>query len=430
MVFKRNVFERIGVSGHDQKNTGIVCRFWKQGNCTHNPCRFVHGESPSPSPTPYSSHSRSNVYVRGGSQSSSQQSCSNVYDDEKKSPETICGEWKLGSCLRGDKCQFAHSWFRGDRLSMLGRLPGDGSSAVSGLCIASGVSKLYCGSIDGFLQARDSKSGQVLASINVGGKIGCMMADGDWLYVGLESMVKVWNIHSGALHTLAGPVGQVHALHSDTIGHVFAAAQDGTIWAWKISTDEQGNIFQPVASMIGHTSAVISLRCGAASRVYSGSIDGTIKVWDVKTWQCIETFKGHDDAVTSLLCYDAFLLSCSLDKKIKVWGLNEERRLEVIYTHEEAHAALALCGIDGIELCGKDVLLCSWNNESVGIYELPSFIEKGRMYSKGEVRGLGVGSKGMFFTGDASGVVTAWNMAEEVAEDGSSRQKKRRKMEQ
>ncbi|CAN0906927.1 Zinc finger CCCH domain-containing protein 48 [Linum grandiflorum] len=375
MVFKRNVFERIGVSGHDQKNTGIVCRFWKQGNCTHNPCRFVHGESPSPSPTPYSSHSRSNVYVRGGSQSSSQQSCSNVYvrsklppvdihqrdssskhanivadekiiltakDDEKKSPETICGE-----------------------------LPGDGSSAVSGLCIASGVSKLYCGSIDGFLQARDSKSGQVLASINVGGKIGC------------------------ALHTLAGPVGQVHALHSDTIGHVFAAAQDGTIWAWKISTDEQGNIFQ-----------------------------------DVKTWQCIETFKGHDDAVTSLLCYDAFLLSCSLDKKIKVWGLNEERRLEVIYTHEEAHAALALCGIDGIELCGKDVLLCSWNNESVGIYELPSFIEKGRMYSKGEVRGLGVGSKGMFFTGDASGVVTAWNMAEEVAEDGSSRQKKRRKMEQ
>ncbi|CAN0906932.1 Zinc finger CCCH domain-containing protein 17 [Linum grandiflorum] len=358
MVFKRNVFERIGVSGHDQKNTGIVCRFWKQGNCTHNPCRFVHGESPSPSPTPYSSHSRSNVYVRGGSQSSSQQSCSNVYDDEKKSPETICGEWKLGSCLRGDKCQFAHSWFRGDRLSMLGRLPGD------------------------------------------------------------------------ALHTLAGPVGQVHALHSDTIGHVFAAAQDGTIWAWKISTDEQGNIFQPVASMIGHTSAVISLRCGAASRVYSGSIDGTIKVWDVKTWQCIETFKGHDDAVTSLLCYDAFLLSCSLDKKIKVWGLNEERRLEVIYTHEEAHAALALCGIDGIELCGKDVLLCSWNNESVGIYELPSFIEKGRMYSKGEVRGLGVGSKGMFFTGDASGVVTAWNMAEEVAEDGSSRQKKRRKMEQ
>ncbi|CAN0906933.1 Zinc finger CCCH domain-containing protein 17 [Linum grandiflorum] len=358
MVFKRNVFERIGVSGHDQKNTGIVCRFWKQGNCTHNPCRFVHGESPSPSPTPYSSHqSCSNVYVRSKlppvdiHQRDSSSKHANIVadekiiltakDDEKKSPETICGEWKLGSCLRG-----------------------------------------------------------------------------------------VWNIHSGALHTLAGPVGQVHALHSDTIGHVFAAAQDGTIWAWKISTDEQGNIFQPVASMIGHTSAVISLRCGAASRVYSGSIDGTIKVWDVKTWQCIETFKGHDDAVTSLLCYDAFLLSCSLDKKIKVWGLNEERRLEVIYTHEEAHAALALCGIDGIELCGKDVLLCSWNNESVGIYELPSFIEKGRMYSKGEVRGLGVGSKGMFFTGDASGVVTAWNMAEEVAEDGSSRQKKRRKMEQ
>ncbi|CAN0909043.1 Zinc finger CCCH domain-containing protein 17 [Linum grandiflorum] len=315
---------------------------------------------------------------------------------------------------------------------MLGRLPGDGGSAVSGLCVASGVSKLYGGSIDGVVKAWDSNNGQASGSINIGGKIGCMHADGDWIYVGLESMVKVGNIHSGAVHTLAGPVGQVHALHVGYTEHLFAAAQDGTIWAWKTSADEQGNIFQPVASMTGHTNAVISLRSGGGNKVYSGSIDGTIKVWDVKTWQCTETFKGHDDAVTSLLCYDQFLLSCSLDKKIKVWATSpgEERRLEVIYTHEEAHAALALCGIGGIELCGKSVLLCSWNNESVGVYELPSFIEKGRIYSKGEVRGLGVGSKGMFFTGDASGVVTAWNMEEEVAEDGSSRQKKRRKMEQ
>ncbi|CAN0870851.1 Zinc finger CCCH domain-containing protein 48 [Linum grandiflorum] len=458
-----NVFQRLGASGHDHKNTRPVCRFWKRGNCTNKPCRFLHGESPSASPSP-ASHPRSNVYVRG-SQSSSQQPRSNVYvrqsqsklppstpvdsrqrdsskpatvpkpnivadeivlvtakDDQKKSEETICAEWKLGTCFKGDKCRFLHSWCRGDGFSMLVTLPGHGSSPVACLSFASGVSKLYCGSIDGVLQAWDSNSGQVPASINAGGKIGCMVTEGDWLYVGMESMVKVWNIHSGALHTLAGPVGQVHALDLDLdLTVVFAAAQDGKIWAWKTGSDEQGNMFQPAASLIGHKSAVISLRFGAG-RLYSGSIDGTIKQWDITTSECIQTFKGHDDAVTSLLCYDAFLLSCSLDKKIKVWGLGKEGRLEVVYTHEEAHGALALSGTK------KNMLLCSWKNESVAMYELPSFVEKGRMYSKGEVKGLGRGIKGqgMFFTGDASGVVTVWTLPEEEAQDGSSRQKKRK----
>ena len=78
MVLKSNVFDRLGVSGHDQKNSRTVCRFWKVGKCTHQPCRYFHGESPSaaPSPSPYR---RSNVYNRGGSQYSSQQPRSNVY---------------------------------------------------------------------------------------------------------------------------------------------------------------------------------------------------------------------------------------------------------------------------------------------------------------------------------------------------------------
>ena len=60
------------------------------------------------------------------------------------------------------------------------------------------------------------------------------------------------------------------------------------------------------------------------------------------------------------------------------------------------------------------MLLCSSNNDSVGLYELPSFVEKGRMYSKCEVRSLGGGTGGMFFTGDASGVVTVWKLALEA----------------
>ncbi|CAN0870297.1 hypothetical protein LINGRAHAP2_LOCUS9487 [Linum grandiflorum] len=60
------------------------------------------------------------------------------------------------------------------------------------------------------------------------------------------------------------------------------------------------------------------------------------------------------------------------------------------------------------------MLLCSWNNNSVGVYELPSFVEKGRMYAKGEVRSFGERPDGMVFTRDVAGLVTVWRLTEEV----------------
>ncbi|CAN0881215.1 hypothetical protein LINGRAHAP2_LOCUS14109 [Linum grandiflorum] len=40
------------------------------------------------------------------------------------------------------------------------------------------------------------------------------------------------------------------------------------------------------------------------------------------------------------------------------------------------------------------MLLCSWRNESVRMYELPSFAEKRRTYSKCEVRSIEEGTAG------------------------------------
>ncbi|CAI0457404.1 unnamed protein product [Linum tenue] len=68
-----------------------------------------------------------------------------------------------------------------------------------------------------------------------------------------------------------------------------------------------------------------------------------------------------------------------------------------------------MCGVEDMD--GKPVLLCSWNDDSVGLYELPSFAEKGRMYAKGEVRSIKGGPGGLVFTGDATGLVTVWKLA-------------------
>ncbi|VVA98309.1 unnamed protein product [Arabis nemorensis] len=51
----------------------------------------------------------------------------------------------------------------------------------------------------------------------------------------------------------------------------------------------------------------------------------------------------------SLICWDQFLLSCSLDNTVKIWAAIEGGNLEVTYTHKEEHGVLALCGVHDAE---------------------------------------------------------------------------------
>ncbi|CAN0898496.1 Zinc finger CCCH domain-containing protein 17 [Linum grandiflorum] len=399
MVQNTNVFKRIRFPGHDQKNSRIVCRFWQKGYCNHNPCRFVHGEQPSPAP--YKSQPRSHVYIRP--------SQSKRWSRPAPQKSKVADEKKIVVIAEDAEKNSREFSFRGDGLSMVTKLV-HGNSAVTGLSLPSGFDKLFSGGSDGVLKAWDCNSGEVVATVNTGGKIGCLISEGDWLYVGLPSMVKALNLNSGAEYILNGPTGQVYAL-AIGMGIVFAGAQDGEIQGWKITPDEQEQLFKPTASLTGHKSPVISLKFGPCSKLFSGSMDGAINVWDCSTFQKLWTFKGHDEAVMSLLYFSDYLISCSLDHKIKVWTCDEEGRLEVVYTHEEEDGALALCGV---VRSGKPLLLCSWNDDSVGIYELPSFAEKGRMYLKGEARSLGEGPDGLIFTGDASGLLTVWQLTEEA----------------
>ncbi|WRX15093.1 WD40 repeat - like 10, partial [Theobroma cacao] len=84
----------------------------------------------------------------------------------------------------------------------------------------------------------------------------------------------------------------------------------------------------------GHFGVVLCLAVGD-TKLYYGSVDHTIRVWDTDTLQCIKSLNGHEDAVMSLLHYNRCLFSCSLDCNIKVWFATEGENWEVIYSHKE-----------------------------------------------------------------------------------------------
>ncbi|KAL3739475.1 hypothetical protein ACJRO7_020829 [Eucalyptus globulus] len=393
-----------------------VCTFWLAGKCNRNPCRFSHDASLPGNvyhrAAKQSSHMAEDFPGRKGPESSpvnsagstsGERSESSTNKNPLKPQEKLCNFWITGNCVKGDACPLLHSWFHGVDFAMLAKLEGH-KKGVSGIALPSGSTKLYSGSKDGTARIWDCHTGQCDQVINLGGEVGCFTCEGPWVFVGLPNTVKANNIQNGASYNISGPVGQVHALEVAN-DMLFAGAQDGTILVWKGGTE--ADPFQMAAPLRGHTKGVVSLTVGR-DRLYSGSIDRTIRVWDLHTLECVQELVGHTDVVMSLLCWDQYLISCSLDKKMKVWGVaTEGGSLEVGYTHHEDHGILALSGT--IDARGKPVLLCACLDNTVRLYELPSFTERGKIFSRREVRTLQTAPGGLFFTGDAAGTLTVWN---------------------
>ncbi|KAI8031114.1 Zinc finger CCCH domain-containing protein 48 [Camellia lanceoleosa] len=413
----KRVFQRLGPS-NDNRNQK-VCYHWRAGKCDRFPCPYLHRELPRPQNGTASSKRphgfaddqpmvRRNPNNFGNSSSWGRAHGGGVAGKIVKT-EKVCNYWVQGSCSYGDKCRYLHSWCTGDCFSLLTQLEGH-LKVVTGITMPSGSDKLYTGSKDETVRVWDCQSGQCAGVINLGGEVGCMLSEGPWVFVGIPNVVKAWNIQTATDLSLTGPIGQVYAL---VVGNdlLFAGTQDGTILAWRFNA--AANTFEPAATLKSHNLAVVTLVVGA-NMLYSGSMDHSIRLWSLETLQCVQTLSEHTSVVMSVLCWDQFLLSCSLDKTIKVWAATESGNLEVTYTHNEEHGLLTLCGMHDSE--AKPVLLCSCNDNSVRVYDLPSFSERGKIFAKQEVRSIQIGPGGLFFTGDGTGQVKVWNwLAEPTA---------------
>lgn len=474
----RTVFQRLGKTGHDGARGPVnrVCSYWLAGNCTRNPCRFLHTKAPLPQPSKRAqlsvsrpplkqvSHKRANIWrrspdgitnntpfpttegVKSDSCSAKKPSVPPSKEAEAKStwnktpiPTTkgvelesgsvkqssllqskeaevngktsqeartmVCQNWLSGTCVYGEMCENLHSWFCGNGFSMLAKLEGH-TKAVTGIAFPSGSDKLFTCGDDRTIRGWDCNTGECKNLEFFSSEVGCLVSEGPRLYLGLENVVKVSDLKTGKQCTLTGPVGQVKTMIADE-DMLYVGTHDGTIWAWRFSPELSS--VELIATMVGHSQGVASLFRGRCNRLYSGSRDNTIKVWDLNSFQCIQTLKGHIGAVMSVLCWNEWLLSCSLDGTIKAWAQSKSGEIELVHSCEDNNGGcLALCGIMDAE--SKPILLCSCEDNTVRLYDLPSFAERGRIFSKQEVRSVQSGPQGLIFTGDATGQLTVWKL--------------------
>jgi len=92
----------------------------------------------------------------------------------------------------------------------------------------------------------------------------------------------------------------------------------------------------------------------------SGSLDNTVKQWDIETGKTVRTFFGHIEGVWAVASDKLRLVSGSHDRTIKVWNREEGKCTATLVGHQAAVSCLAL-GEDKIVSGSDDCDIRVWS---------------------------------------------------------------------
>ncbi|EOB13399.1 U3 small nucleolar RNA-associated protein 13 [Nosema bombycis CQ1] len=75
----------------------------------------------------------------------------------------------------------------------------------------------------------------------------------------------------------------------------------------------------------GHRKGVTYLNIFNNNLLASCSLDKTLRLWDLNTWECISVLEGHDSGVLSTIDYKNNLISASVTGGLKFWNLSNKK---------------------------------------------------------------------------------------------------------
>ena len=148
---------------------------------------------------------------------------------------------------------------------------------------------------------------------------------------------SVFNQPFGSIRTMAfSPAASLDSA-ADSAALLATGDTNSEIWLWQIDlSSASGDIKSHIATFQGHENWVCSIAFSPdGARLVSGSADRTIKLWDVKTGECLQTLEGHSNWVMSVAFSPdgARLVSGSADRTIKLWDVKTGECLQTLEGH-------------------------------------------------------------------------------------------------
>ncbi|GAB4848917.1 hypothetical protein Ancab_003729 [Ancistrocladus abbreviatus] len=129
------------------------------------------------------------------------------------------------------------------------------------------------------------------------------------------------------------------------------------------------------ALWIKHFDAISSLSISEdLNYLYSASWDKSVKVWRVSDFKCLESIAAHDDAVNAVVAgFDGLVFTGSADGTVKVWRREVQGKgtkhyfSQMLLKRECAVTALAVNPTATIIYCGSsDGVVSFWEREKLG----------------------------------------------------------------
>ncbi|MDP9119823.1 MAG: TIR domain-containing protein [Acidobacteriota bacterium] len=195
------------------------------------------------------------------------------------------------------------------------------SDTVNSVCALS-LERVASSSSDSTIRIWSLRTGELLHTIQCSEKPNALAAlTADWLASGslgaLKALpIQIWDVRSGqeVFHLPAFP--GVSALCATDNRYLLVGTYDGLVLHLDISVGTNHRTF----ALRGHEKGVFSLAALDQNHIASGSLDKTIRIWDLTTQETLRVLRGHESEVMGLAALSSNLLaSASADQTVKVW---------------------------------------------------------------------------------------------------------------
>ncbi|NEO28240.1 MAG: PQQ-binding-like beta-propeller repeat protein, partial [Kamptonema sp. SIO4C4] len=202
----------------------------------------------------------------------------------------------------------------------------------------------------------------------------------------------------GLIRTLVGHSSDVTAVAVTPEGLVISGSLDKTLKVWNIETGKE------LRTLIGHSSDVTAVAVTPEGQVISGSGDNTLKVWDMETGKELRTLTGHSSRVEAVaVTPEGLVISGSFDNTLKVWDMETGKELRTLTGHSDRVTAVAVTP-EGLVISGSgDKTLKVWDMET------GKKLHTLRGHSS-SVNAVAVTPEGLVISGSFDNTLKVWDM--------------------
>ncbi|CAG8616957.1 706_t:CDS:2, partial [Ambispora leptoticha] len=209
---------------------------------------------------------------------------------------------------------------------------------------------------------------------------------------------------------------------TDSSQFFHTGSKDGTIKKWDIKTGKKLHVFpggrKEFKEYDGHNDVVLALAVSSDGKyLASGGADKKINIWSVQDNTLVTCFKQHKESITGLAFRKGSnqLYSASNDRSIKLWNVDEKGYIETLFGHQDQITAIDTLSRERcVTVGGRDRTCRLWKivEESQLVFRGGSKTEKedGKVYQEGCLDAIALIDEEHFLSGSDSGAISLWNI--------------------